>query len=237
VSKPVVDLRGADRDAKLLREWLTESIQPFQYFSFVGISDDGTSDTQVAQLISKPSNLIQISTYDTNTTKDRMTWAMLPYDIWRRRELGDAPQSMDVFNVGGVLNVDLVSVMGGDPQARRSVQLWETSNPEFFLEGCLHLVKPRPAKPDSLVHHKAHPILSLHDTLATEHMEVDRKLQHSARTGLFYDLHGKYNRQYLQCVLCQQWLREKKGNWYFLHGCPNHITLLFFSDQEALQMA
>jgi hypothetical protein len=62
-----LEIMGADRGSKLLREWLEDVLPAFCFFSFQSFSEDGEAELCVYQLITVPQKTIFISSYDDRT--------------------------------------------------------------------------------------------------------------------------------------------------------------------------
>ena len=212
------EIAAADRNSKLLREWIEASLPTFCYFSCCIPQLGGTSRLLVGQVVSPPRKVITIPTYNTNEVHQRSCWGILLLDIRRRDELLTDPTSLEVFSVEETTQIDLVDMLDANPEARRTFQTWVRQLPD--VSGGFILCSPTRAQPRSDFSDKNHPILSLLDALEScEHMAIDRKLEHSIDSGLFWDKKSEHLRPYLQCVLCADWLR-KQGQLTFESRLP-----------------
>ena len=165
VVRPLVkaEVETVGRDATLLREWLSDSLPTFCFFSaFVPTRDEGLQLT-FYQVISQPARMITINTYDVDLAARHRSWGLLAYDVWQRDALLDRPTQAFLVGVEETTRVDLVSLLGAVPDARHDIQVW-TREPSD-LEGCVFVCNPVPAQPLSDLHDKCHPLLGIQDAL------------------------------------------------------------------------
>ena len=79
---PVVSyIIEGNKEARLLSEWLGDSIPPYAYFT-VQCCDDQGPHLKAFQLLSCPRRVITIETFDSNAPLEQRMFNLLPLELW-----------------------------------------------------------------------------------------------------------------------------------------------------------
>jgi hypothetical protein len=120
-----LDIAGCTRDAKLVLDWMCDSICTYDYFSCKLTNPEGNLVLSFFQLLSVPRWVTVVSTYDTDLDKQRLAWNVVELGNWSHSKLGDDSSWHEVFEVGDGTEVHLVSMLECDPAARQHFRIWK----------------------------------------------------------------------------------------------------------------
>lgn len=225
------DHHGAGRagidesDAKLMRQWLAAALRPYDYISFPAGDVGGEQELMFVQVLAvNPKNVVA-KAFDPQAREAEQFLFNIDVQVveaWAPKFADPTIEgaNYDVFVFADPTHIDVLGLLGTDPNSRKSMLRWQASQSD--VDGCTLLSHAVPLKPMMSLNDSKAPALALLDEL--EHLgytKQDRTLHHHAHSALEYDNRKAFSRRmYYKCLLCHREL--------LLHGAGD-----FRSDRPA----
>jgi hypothetical protein len=176
------------KDFALLREYTTDCVKPYTYFSFHAHGDDGELGLRAFQILAHPRKMTLVKTVGSSPASYRRTYNAMSLGVWNLHTLGLEPSKLECHEEF-TEEIDIASLMSGHLDLRTSFRIWTRIQSDHG-DGFFTLCNPEPPKPTSSIDSAKFPILALWDALnGAEYVWVAKKCVHKARSAFFYRLH------------------------------------------------
>ena len=229
-----------DPNAAMTAHWLEDYLVKHSFVSLpVTVPDEGDAPIKVFQFLHSQGRMIVIPTHNSAALNSKL-WIVQPFSLMPTVFAASGLIKCDAFPFEDTCTMDIIEIISRDLPDRGEIKVWETR--ESDVEGCLELFNPCPPVPRSALNSKTSPILALVDALDhQEFLALNRTVEHSPRSGLFYDGRTITSRQsYLQCVLAskaifgkgQRCFKPGKSESFlrFCYGVRSQSTLLLLRE-------
>ena len=192
----------ATNDQKLMLEWLSHTIDEFDYVGFPR-EGPGESGYVIYQLLAKRTHIMRVVTFRAGVRTEKDAWLWQPVEALEDLAVADLEDThrLQVFCIDEAKRMHPCLVFGNDPKRRATFRRW-TAAPGR-RENCVSLIDAQPLRAKGSLFDADAPVLSLLDQLAAEAFRPVRALvNHAPAMDLTFDAREiSSKRNYLQAVL------------------------------------
>ena len=231
---PAQGLTRSSQGVRLLRQFLSASLQVGAVVSLPTMLEDGEPTALIVQVLHVEVRNKLVETYvGEGEMPELYSISAQVWEQWRPTssspiELGE---SIDCFMYGEPCKLDILRLIGTDPSARTQMQKWSVR--ESDVEGCMCFHSPERLQPTAALQDASTPVLCLMDALAAgSWVGESRLVTHTPQSGLAFDNRNLAGRRpYLQSVLASSDLFGK-GVACFRSDNPLSFYLLLLKVQR-----